>query len=137
MFDLKQQMSRKILLPDPEILKTERIPMLTEMLDHIKRNIILYNEKLSGEVLTIALTEFITLQLTRMYNRKARIERLLSDQKPSTKNVTICYADVIPELCLIRLLDYLQTEDSRNLYLALTPETQTQVEFIFIKNLYW
>ena len=123
------------MLPNPESLKTDRIPMLTEMLELINQNLVLYNKKKSNSVLTEEQMELVNDQLIVLCNKKSRVERLLSDQKPLNKKVTLCYADVIPELCLIRLVHYLPTEDSRNLYLALSTETQPQVEYIFIKKL--
>jgi hypothetical protein len=129
---------KKTLLPDPEILRTERIPLLTGMLEHMKRNIVFYNGKLSGQITPLE-RQFFQEQLTRMHNRKSRLERLIAESEQNKAHgkrvVHHVYVDLIPELCLIRLIHYLSSEDTRNLYLALSSEEQSSAEYLFMNEL--
>lgn len=133
---------RRKLLPDPEVLKMDKLPMLTDMLEHAKRNIEFYHEKLNSKTLVLTELElkFFTDQFTKMHNRKARLERLIENHHNSidTSNkhdTEASYLDMIPELCLINLMSYLTTAETRNLFLSLSTESQATTEYLFINKI--
>lgn len=94
-------------------------------------------------ILTELELKFFTDQFTKMHNRKARLERLIANHNLTDTGETDkhnmagrhSYLDMIPELCLINLMNYLTTAETRNLFLALAPETQTMTEYLFINKI--